>query len=495
MTWAARYAFCDPLWRGRTRLIVDAELEAVMRATVERRVSTDAPWRTLVEALVPRERSVATWMVVGSEATARLLAPYYGGVRFVVADAIDDRFARLPWETALVTLDARTDGGASARPPASHGVASRTVEAILVDVAAACGPGRIAVVTAMGPNLDYDGFVEQLRPTFGEVRVYGGYAPSMFAFVEFRADEGDDAIAGELDTGDDDPQTFRIRAPAVIEPQPDDRWDDGDAPDDEDDPVPLAFDNTLGPDEPPCTLWIGVLGSTSDFGEGLTLIELSADGGPASSGGDPRAAVVDVADESTSTALRRQLQETRKVAELGALERQRLVERIDALEADNAALREATLQLREQLAGALDPAVTGERLDAALAREQSLRWRVAALERECNELRVRPVEELTAELEALRARTTSVQAEPDQAHGPMGATSAADPQDGADDRGVSRSAQNPDAARRIATRHAVTGRTAALHVVEALVRRIDRGSIERTSLRRELAALRRRLGA
>lgn len=482
MTWAARYAFCDPLWRGRTRLIVDAELEAVLRATVECRVSTDAPWRGLVEALVPRERSVATWMVVGSEATARVLAPYYGGVRFVVADAIDDRFARLPWETALVTLDARPSGNSDATAPARHGVASRTVEAILVDVAAACGHGRIAVVAAMGAGLDYDAFVEQLRPTFGEVRVYGGYAPGMFAFAEFSA-AADDAIAGEFDTGDDDPQTFRIRPPSSGEPVPSvsDRWDEGDAPDDEDDPVPLAFDNTLGPDEPPYSVWIGVVGSTSEFGEGLTLIEL---------GEDPRGAVVDVEEEQSSGALRRQLHETRKVAELGALERQRLVERIDGLEADNAALRDASLQLREQLAGALDPAVTGERLDAALAREQSLRWRVAALERELGELRVRPVEELTAELEALRARTNGATA-------PFAAGGEARGDAGDDDgsRAVPRPAANPDAARRIGTRRAGTGRTAALRVVEALVRRIDRGSIERTSLRRELAALRRRLGA
>ena len=481
MTWAARYAFCDPLWRGRTRLIVDAELEAVLRATVECRVSTDAPWCGLVEALVPRERSVATWMVVGSEATARLLAPYYGGVRFVVADAIDDRFARLPWETALVTLDARPTADASASAPARLGVASRTVEAILVDVAAACGAGRIAVVAAMGAGLDYDTFVEQLRPTFGEVRVYGGYAPGMFAFAEFSA-PADDAIAGEFDTGDDDPQTFRIRPPSSTQEQRvNDTWDDGDAPDDDDDPVPLAFDNTLGPDEPPYSMWIGVVGSTSDFGEGLTLVEL---------GEDPRGAVADVEEEQSSTALRRQLHETRKVAELVALERQRLVERIDGLEADNAGLRDASLQLREQLAGALDPAVTGERLDAALAREQSLRWRVAALERELGELRVRPVEELTAELESLRARTNGATA-PFTA----GGDARGNTDDGHGSRALPRAAANPDAARRLGTRRAGSGRTAALRVVEALVRRIDRGSIERTSLRRELAALRRRLGA
>lgn len=473
MRWAARYAFCDALWRGRARLLVDAELEAILRAVVEDRAPADAPWRTLLEALVPRERSVATWMVVGSEPTARLLAPYFAGVRFIPADAIDDRFARLPWETALVTLDLRGEAASVATAPARLGVTTRTVETILVDVAAACGPGRIAVVAAMGPQLDYEGFVEQLRPTFGEVRVYGGYAPSMIAFAEFASDA--DAIAGQFDTGDDDPDTFRVPPPLQPRAWEDDPWDEGDTPQDDEDAVPLVFDNTLGPATPAYGVWIGVVGASVEFGEGLTLVELPpVEGGAATAGTE------------ASAALRTQLQETRKVAELGALERQRLVERVDAALAENAGLRDAVAQLREQLAGALDPAVGGERLDAALAREQALRWRVAALEREVAQLRIQPVDELTAELEALRARLETVGAQRAQAR-----TTAPEP--AAPEPAGPRTATNPDAARRLGSRRPGSGRTAALRVVEALVRRIDRGQVERGSLRRELVALRRRL--
>jgi hypothetical protein len=500
MTWAARYAFCDPLWRGRSRLVVDAELELVLRAAVEGQ--TDAASRPLLEALIPRERTVSTWMVVGSEPTARLLAPYFGGVRFIPADAIDDRFARLPWESALVTLDRRVDI-AAITAPARLGVTVRTVEGILVDVAAASSPGRIAVVFGMGEDLDYEGFVEQLRPTFGEFRIYGGYAPEMFAFAEFSSDDADDdAIAGEFDTTEDDPQTLRLRRAAAsdefddsidsayedeLDERLDDRepgaWDDDDAPDDDDDAVPLSFDNTLGPSLPPYSLWIGVVGSMSEFGEGLTLLELPT---PAAMPGDR--GVADV-----TGALRLQLHETRKVAELGALERQRLVERIDAAEAENAGLRDAVAQLREQLAGALDPAVGGERLDAALAREQSLRWRVAALEREVAELRVRPVDELTAQIEVLRA-----QLEARSTEGPSPVVrndhAAASVSPGGATQVPTRPPHNPDAARRLGTRAAGSGRTAALRVVEGLMRRVERGALERTALRRELVALRRRLG-
>jgi len=497
ITWAARYAFCDSIWRGRARLIVDAELESVLRATVEDEDGFDAPWRGLLESLVPRERSVATWMVVGSEQTARLLAPYFAGVRFVPADALDDRFARLPWETALVTVDLRDDD--DHRLSSGHlGVTTHTAESVLVDVAAACGSGRIAVISARGPQLGYEEFVELLRPTFGEARVYGGYVPSMFAFAEFAVD-GDDAIAGEFEMTDDDPETFRVERdgdghleagqPTARQAE-DGRWDDGDALDEEDDVVPLSFDNTLGPAVPEYTVWIGIIGSASEFGEGLTLIELPI--APEASGdgfeGDAVRGLHDDDDDGHG-ALRLQLQETRKVAELGALERQRLVERIDTAQAENAGLRSAVGQLREQLASALDPALGGERLDAALAREQSLRWRVAALEREVAELRVRPVDDVTAELETLRARLEAADtATPD------------DRRNGAVIDSVSleggvhpRTPGNPDAARRLGARRPDSGRQAALRVIEGLVRRIDHGGVCRASLRRELTALRRRL--
>ncbi|MBX7078948.1 MAG: hypothetical protein K1X88_07150 [Nannocystaceae bacterium] len=460
MRWAARYTFCDPLWRGRARLIVDAELEAVLREVVVDRRAGTAPWRELLDALLPRERGVPVWMLVGSEEAASVLAPHWPGVRFLALDAIEDRIARAPWEIALLTITRDGDGWGA-------------LEGVLGDVGAAMGRGRTAVVAALADDLDYESFSNLIGPSLPQAKVYGGYAPSMFAFVEFDAD-GDELADDE----DDDVITGIPTHPG---PRGGERWDDDDddvppAGEDEDEGVPLSFDNTLVGGEPALSVWIAIASESSDFAEGLTLVELPEGGG---------------GDGVVASALRRQLHETRRLADLSALERQRLVERVDALEGDNATLREALTQLREQLAGALDPGVSAERLDAALSREQSLRWRVAALERELAELRVRPVDELTADNEQLRARLQAAQ----QRDTDVPPRREPEPREPVETDGVPpRRFATPDAARRLAGgRAAGSGRTAALRVLEALVRRVEVGQLDRASLRRELAALRRRL--
>ncbi|HET6582664.1 MAG TPA: hypothetical protein VFG69_04440, partial [Nannocystaceae bacterium] len=134
----------------------------------------------------------------------------------------------------------------------------------------------------------------------------------------------------------------------------------------------------------------------------------------------------------------------------------------------------------------LDPTATGERLDATLAREQSLRWRVSALERELDALRVRPVEELEAELAAARAQAAAAAAAVDSG-GAGGDEAVGGATNGA------RRVGTDDARRLPALRAGGSGRTAALRAVEGLVRRIDRGAIGTNDLRRELSALRRRL--
>jgi hypothetical protein len=216
--------------------------------------------------------------------------------------------------------------------------------------------------------------------------------------------------------------------------------------------------------------------------------------------------VAAVGDDESASPLRHQLVQARRHADTVALERQRLVEHIDAIDADNGALREAVSQLRDQLAGSLDEP-SGERLDAALAREQSLRWRVAALERELEALRIRPVGELEAELAAVRARAES-QA-PSQTHAHSAGESHDDPPAAGGPANGTRRPQAPsarvvvdDARRLLAVRSACSGRTAALRAIEGLVRRIDRGrgrgedrggNMSAIDLRRELTALRRRL--
>lgn len=501
-TWPARYAFCDTLWRGRARLIVDPELESALCDWVGGRVPPEA-LAGLLESLVPRERAVPVWMVVGSDATARLLTPHFPGARFLAVDTLDDRLARLPWETALVTVDHRE--------PASDGeplVSATGAESVALDVAAAMRPGRIAVMSAISDELDYDEFAEQLRPTFGEARIYGGYAPGMFAFVEFVPEQR--PVAGEFVMSDEH-QTLRLsqredddveqdeadEVLADIEDLARDVWDDGDDGEaaGDDDGTPLAFDNTLGPEAPPYAVWIGVIGASLEFAEGLTLVEVP----PRALGETESASSI---GDGALPEIRAQLQQSRALAESSTLERQRLVERLDAALADTATLRDSVNKLREQLAGALDQPPAGERLDAALAREQSLRWRVAALERELAELRVRPVDELEAETEKLRAQLDALTAEQPEAS--TGGETREAPSHDSGRRGTDavvvdgrrsggmRPFCRPDAARRLASPRAGSGRAAALRVIEGLVRRIDHG-VERATLRRELLALRRRL--
>jgi hypothetical protein len=525
MTWPARYAFVDTLWRGRARLIVDPELERALVDWVGGRVPPDAI-ANLVESLVPRERAVPVWIVVGSDTTARLLAPHFPGARFLPVDTLDDRLARLPWETALIAIDRREPepGDGEGEPT----VSATGAESVALDVAAAMRSGRIAIVSAISNALDYESFAEQLRPTFGEAQIFGAYAPGMFAFVEFVAELR--PVAGEFLMSDEH-QTLRLSNRAAAQTDADDAdqdadedadaevdedlaqdelddegavapdtWDDlddGEVPGD-DDGAPLAFDNTLGPDDPPYAVWIGVVGAPDEFAEGLTLVEVPA----AVASAQPR-------DHGGLPELRAQLQQSRALAESATLERQRLVERLDAALADNASLRDSVTRLREQLAGALDQPPAGERLDAALGREQSLRWRVTSLEREIAELRVRPVSELEAEVESLRARLDATLAEArasgergdsreSSAHDAAPRGGLSDEREGQGDRRPSPVRPMPRAvprlvgARRLASPRAGSGRAAALRVIEGLVRRIDHG-VERATLRRELLALRRRL--
>lgn len=195
-----------------------------------------------------------------------------------------------------------------------------------------------------------------------------------------------------------------------FEPEPE---FESDAPDDED--VPLAFDNTLGSQAPMILEYVVILGEGApDAGEGMTLVEVP----PGAVDGDA------VPSEApTSAPLRAQLAETRRQADLSAIERQALVERLDNLESANTGLKAESAELRDRLARALaepaagpEPADDGKpRLDAALAEVQSLRWELTQTKRALDAARARPVEVLEAEvarLAALLDRAGSAEAAP-----------------------------------------------------------------------------------
>lgn len=457
-----------------------------MRAVVTGgEVLDDDPTRELLEALLPRERGTPVWMFVRNDEAVRLFAPRWPGVRFAQIGATTEALGALPWESAILVLpgsdheDDGTDVVGSMNTSLDAGgryVIGRLARAWIEALGESIGRGRTAVLVS--PRADdpaLTALAELLDANVPAVRLFGMYVPSVLGFVEMdrgdddaepeAADEGDDPIA----YGEDEISRIPTWARGGRLDVDDDADDGGDEIEAEDEAVPLSFDNALAQRAPKLLGVLAVLGRLTEAAEGLTLVEVDAD----------------ATDEAGTAELRRALAQSRRQLDLLALERQRVVEQLDASQAESATLREAVGQLRDQLAGGIEASATAEkeRLDAALSREQSLRWRVAALERELADLRVRPVDELEAEVATLRARLAAA---PE-----VRAASASAP---AEQVRAVRRVIGYDAARRLPVGAAGDGgRTAALRAVEGLLRRRDRGDAV-TALRRKLRILRRRLG-
>jgi chromosome segregation ATPase len=165
-------------------------------------------------------------------------------------------------------------------------------------------------------------------------------------------------------------------------------------------------------------------------------------------------------EPASQAAVDAQLTQAQRQADLAAIERQRLLEQLEEAHERIAALAEE----REQwLEGTRPPDEPADRLDAALAREQALRWRVQQIAGELEQVRARPVDELEARLAQLEAR------------GSTGARAAG--REGAD-----RSARSPQ-----------DGRPRLRPELDRLLRRIERGGLPSAELHRELVRLRRRL--
>jgi predicted nucleic acid-binding Zn-ribbon protein len=474
LRWAARYEFVDDLWRDRARVIFDPEIEdALLRGAGEGE-------RALLDALVPRSATDGVWVVVSTADVAARLGRRRSGVTFLPVSGVGDLLRRADWDVALVDLaglgteDEQTDEAHTRVDPRRELPEARRAS-MLAELGRGVEQGRAVVLSvpaAVGgdasssPGLDYGELADILADELGGGRIYGLYQPPMAAIVEF----GERIEPFEAEEGDDDAQwaddTGSLELPV------------SDALDADED-VPLAYDNTLGSQEPEFSHYVAVAGAEPSA-SGLTLIEL------------PIAAHDDRRDEEAVAALRAQLHQARRRADLAAIDRQAHLERVDALEAQNERLRADVAELRDRLARAVDaasseaPARASEsagqdRLDAALAREQALRWRVTQLERELDALVGRPVDALEAEVASLRARLAAAQ-------------SGQAPQE--------RAIDTAERARRPANGHRTeivahplgpASAQAAVRAVEDLVKRVERGGIGTLELRRNLIALRRRL--
>jgi hypothetical protein len=176
------------------------------------------------------------------------------------------------------------------------------------------------------------------------------------------------------------------------------------------------------------------------------------------------------------------------------------------LQRSNAALREEVEVLRDRLARATrsppppEPAQPqpepAERLDAALAREQGLRWQVTQLQHELHSAVARPIEDLESEVASLRARLSTATAVPQD----LALVHAASGSNGTTANGSGSAAMMnlPLATRAVAV--GASGGVGApsvaqvvISAMDGLVRRIERGGIGTLQLRRELVAIRKRL--
>ncbi|PRP93034.1 hypothetical protein ENSA5_45950 [Enhygromyxa salina] len=362
--WAARYQFLEQLWRGRDRIVCDPEIEAVLHAGIE------GPLAGLLSDLIPAEGGDArAWVALHNARRAASFARDRSGTVFVDLDDAAELASDEGWQVALVNLSSL------AKP--SRDELAAFIE-ILGERAEDDASRSVILTLACGDDEDacYEELAEIVDEVFSDGRIYGLTRPGMVAFYDFGPVlelEGDGA--------------------------------EGDAPDE----VGIEVDNSLGSEAPAFEAFVAVVGATLPS-EGVTFVEL-----PARAGARERTAAGPGATRAESeelAAARAQLAEAQRRGDMQAIERQALLEQLEQAEDRIAKLDDELESLREQGGGPGGPAASeGPRLDEALAREQALRWELDRVRGELENLRVRPVETLEAEVASLRARLAQAEAE------------------------------------------------------------------------------------
>lgn len=487
LRWAARFAFVDELWRDRTRIVVDASLERWL----ERRTSFGDAAEALLDDLLPREsvRQASVWMAVQSAALASRLSAVRPGTNFVVLDRLAELISNVRWDVLLLdgsVLGANEGPEALAARLAALRLGLRRDAAIVL-----CSPVREE--GGGGGGLDY-AEVSDVVAAMGGGRVFGLYTPPMAAIVDFgervEAETGTPFAALLAGEGFDDAETVQFNV-TRLEAH---RGDPEDAEDDED--IPLTYDNSLGSQEPALVEFITLVGDdsvTSRVADGMSLIELPF-------------------GTTVREGLRAQLAQTQRQLERLEVQQQAQLQRAERLVKDNeslaercAALEPAEQRRPEQGSQSHPDTVPRAELEAVLVREQGLKWRVGQLEREVALLMARPVETLEAEVAALRAVQDGPESTPKTLFVAPEAQPAADgdasfvgvaqepPSQTEPERSLGARAKNVSVGS--GSGPSIKTQRALLRVVDGLVRRIERGGIGTLQLRRELVSLRRRLQA
>ncbi|MFV8753359.1 hypothetical protein ACNOYE_22650 [Nannocystaceae bacterium ST9] len=370
--WAARYQFLEELWRERDRIVFDSELEQALHVGVE-----GSPAELLARLLPDREPDARVWMTLGNDRRAASFARARSGTVFVGLDASAELATDEAWQVALIKLPALVGEGSGREQLSAEQLALLDV---LGDKCSEDPERSVALMLACEPGGEeraYERLAELVEELFGDARIYGLARPGMAAAFDFgRLFEADDE-AGE-----------------------------GEEPD-----VAIEVDTTLGSD-PRFELYVAVIGDRVPA-EGLTFIELPGDG----STGEPSGRAPGGEPSDEIGAMRAQLAEAQRRGDMQAIERLALLEKLEQAEDRAAGLGDELERLRDggpssrgestgEREGVADP-----RLDAVLAREQSLRWELERVRGELDNLRARPVETLEAEAASLRARLVDAEGE------------------------------------------------------------------------------------
>ena len=457
LRWAARYAFSEDLWRSRARVVLDPALEDALLSGMP--VGEDAePLRELVDALLPARPGddASVWVGVSDDSVAARLSRLRPGTTFVATSRLAEVLDQEAWEVALVDLDA-------APRPGTH-----TNEALDAIAGLGLSPSVARSIVLWGASgdagLGYESLAEAMLEQLGArgctQRIYGLYRPPMAAVVDFGESLEVDGAEADLEI------TLNVRPSELRD-------------DDEEQDVPLYFDNSLGAQEPPIDELIGVC-SASALPDGLGLIEL-----PPAASGQP-------------SGLRAQLHSAQQRAQRSEVEQQRLLDRLDALQRENRELREAV----EAGPDPFDALARDEALEASMAREQALKWKVTGLEHQLSQAVARPVEDLEADIARLSMLPLPSQApisgDFEAAISAAESASAVNPEPGprpevseAVSEAVSEEARTGPVVLMV-QQNETRDRVLAAQI-NGLVQRLERGGIGVLALRRALSAVARRL--
>ncbi len=459
LRWAARYAFSEDLWRSRARVVLDPALEDALLSGMP--VGEDAePLRELVDALLPARPGddAPVWVGVSDDSVAARLSRLRPGTNFVATSGLAEVLSRVgeeAWEVALVDLDA-------APRPGTH--TNEALDAIVgLGLTGSVARSIVLWGASSEGGLGYENLaeamLEQLRVRGCTQRIYGLYRPPMAAVVDFGESLEVDGAEADLEI------TLNVRPSELRD-------------DDEEQDVPLYFDNSLGAQEPPIDELIGVCSATA-LPEGLGLIEL-----PSAAAGQP-------------SGLRAQLHSAQQRAQRSEVEQQRLLDRLDALQRENRELRAAV----EAGPDPFDALARDEALEASMAREQALKWKVTGLEHQLSQAVARPVEDLEADIARLSMLPLPSQAPiSGDFEAAISAAESASPLDPEPNPPLEVSDAVPDEAaaepvvfvveqvQRDETRDRVLAAQ-----INGLVQRLERGGIGVLALRRALSAVARRL--